>query len=539
MVALEEEEPEIPNIDPDPSTWVFDILGSYDAFSRFKVPKWIAGYADTQTRYDQIGYYDNISRMKPDMSRFRDPANEPQEPENEYTEDNPPMIFTDPDTDSVPAPAPPSLVPKVKMTPPREFKSGQDAEVWLDTVDKYFQFTYPGVKDKDLITVFLTLIQNNDRHYFQVLAQQPSATYEMVRQTFLRQFGNPHKRSVAKKHLMALSQGTQTFADYLRTFTSLASLAAVDLNDVLIKDRFVTSMDPDLRRQFQLRFLTEEQRNNLSWQETTQILLDLNYVIHSKQSETLHYRGQKEQLSGGPAKKDKGKGRGQKPYDRSNRNRNQNQSGSQNSNQNRNKGKGGKGKGNGKGRSQNPQSCNRCGRVGHIEKDCYSTKTPDGKEIKGKPPAQSPFQNRRQQQQNQGAKDGSGKLINTINTLVKELKNQHSINAAVATPVPASAPAPQGNSQGTAQEEEEEGEEDSFSSEEEEEIFIVEKLGPIKWLNGGWVTHRKGSLRLIQAAWIIGADNRNKCLDWFSGACHEILLPRPLNQCCFHAFQVL
>ncbi|KAK3242802.1 hypothetical protein CYMTET_47524 [Cymbomonas tetramitiformis] len=153
----------------------------------------------------------------------------------------------------------------------------------------------------------------------------------------------------------------------------------------------------------------------------------------------------------GPAKKDKDKGRGQKPYDRSNRNRNQNQSGSQNSNQNRSKGKGGKGKGKGKGKSQNPQSCNRCGRVGHIEKDCYSTKTPDGKEIKGKPPAKSPFQNRRQQQQNQGAKDGSGKLINTINTLVKELKNQHSINAAVATPVPASAPAPQGNSQGTAQ----------------------------------------------------------------------------------------
>ncbi|KAK3251531.1 hypothetical protein CYMTET_39131 [Cymbomonas tetramitiformis] len=210
-------------------------------------------------------------------------------------------------------------------------------------------------------------------------------------------------------------------------------------------------MDSDLRRQFQLRFLTEQERNNLSWQETTQILLDLNYVIHSKQSETLHYRGQREQSSGGPVKKDKDKGRGQKPYDRSNRNRNQNQSGSQNSNQNRSKGKGGKGKGKGKGKSQNPQTCNRCGRVGHIEKDCYSTKTPDGKDIKGKPPAQSPFQNRRQQQQNQGAKDGSGKLINTINTLVKELKSQHSINAAVATPAPASAPAPQGNSQGTAQ----------------------------------------------------------------------------------------
>ncbi|KAK3288596.1 hypothetical protein CYMTET_3932 [Cymbomonas tetramitiformis] len=387
------------------------------------------------------------------MSRYKDPANEPQAPEAEYTEDSPPMVFVDPDADSVPAPAPPpSLVPKVKMTPPREFKSGQDAEVWLDTVDRYFQFTYPDVNDKDLITVFLTLIQNNDRHYFQVLAKQPYTTYAMVRQTFLRQFGNPHKRSVAKKHLMALTQGTQTFADYLRTFTSLASLAAVDLNDVLIKDRFVTSMDPDLRRQFQLRYLTEEQRNNLSWQETTQVLLDLNYVIHSKQSETLHYRGQKEQSSGGPAKKEKDRGRGQKPYDRFNRNRNQNQSGSQNSNQNRNKGKGGKGKGKGKGKSQNDKTCNRCGRPGHIEKDCFATRTNDGKEIKGKPPAQSPYQNRRQQQQNQGAKDGSGKLINTINTLVKELKSQHSINAAVATPAPVpSAPAPQGNSQGTAQ----------------------------------------------------------------------------------------
>ena len=89
------------------------------------------------------------------------------------------MVFVDPDADSVPAPAPPappSLVPKVKMTPPREFKSGQDAEVWLDTVDRYFQFTYPGVNDKDLITVFLTLIQNNDRHYFQILAA--SMTYQ-------------------------------------------------------------------------------------------------------------------------------------------------------------------------------------------------------------------------------------------------------------------------------------------------------------------------------------------------------------------------
>ncbi|KAK3287116.1 hypothetical protein CYMTET_5345 [Cymbomonas tetramitiformis] len=452
MVVFEEEEPEIPAINPDPSTWFFDILGSYDSFSRFKVPKWIAGYDNTQTRFDQIGYFDNISRMRPDMSRYRDPANEPKEPETEYTEDNPPIVFTDPDDDSVPAPAPPSLVPKVKMTPPREFKSGQDAEVRLDTVDRYFQFTYPGVKDKDLITVFPTLIQTNDRHYFQVVAQQPDATYEMVRRIFLSQFGNPHKRSVAKKHLMALHQGNQTFSDYLRTFTSLAALAAVDLNDVLIKDRFVSSMDPDLRRQFQLRFLTEQERNNLSWQETTQILLDLNYVVHSKQSETLHYRGQKEQSSGGPVKKDKDRGRGKKPYDKSNRNWNQNQSGSQNSNQNRSKGKGGKGKGKGKGKSQNPsQPCQRCGRTNHVTKDCFSTKTPDGKDIKGKPPAQNPF--RRQQQQNQGAKDGSGKLINTINTLVKELKSQHSINAAVATPAPApaSAPAPQGNSQGTAQ----------------------------------------------------------------------------------------
>ncbi|KAK3286468.1 hypothetical protein CYMTET_5970 [Cymbomonas tetramitiformis] len=81
------------------------------------------------------------------MSRYKDPANEPQAPEAEYTADSPPMVFVDPDADSVPAPAPPappSLVPKVKMAPPREFKTGQDAEVWLDTVDRYFQFTYPG-----------------------------------------------------------------------------------------------------------------------------------------------------------------------------------------------------------------------------------------------------------------------------------------------------------------------------------------------------------------------------------------------------------
>ncbi|KAK3284527.1 hypothetical protein CYMTET_7823 [Cymbomonas tetramitiformis] len=160
----------------------------------------------------------------------------------------------------------------------------------------------------------------------------------------------------------------------------------------------------------------------------------------------------KEQSSGGPVKKDKDKGRGRKPYDKSNRNWNQSQNGNQNSNanQNRSKGKGGKGKGKGKGKAQNPsQPCQRCGRTNHATKDCFSTKTPDGKAIQGKPPAQNPF--RRQQQQNQGAKNESGKLINTINTPVKELKSQHNINAAVATPAPASAPAPQGNSQGTAQ----------------------------------------------------------------------------------------
>ncbi|KAK3277211.1 hypothetical protein CYMTET_14769 [Cymbomonas tetramitiformis] len=174
----EAEDSDIPAINADPSTWFFDILGSYDAYSRFKIPKWLVGYDNTQTRFDQIGYFDGISRMKPDMSRYRDSENEPKQPDDEYTADNPPMVFTYPDADPIPAPAPPSLVPKVKMTPPKEFKSGMDAEVWLETVDRYFQFTYPGVPDKDLITVFLTLIQNNDRHYFQVVANQPDVTYE-------------------------------------------------------------------------------------------------------------------------------------------------------------------------------------------------------------------------------------------------------------------------------------------------------------------------------------------------------------------------
>ena len=96
MVTIEDQDHEIPGINPDQTTWFFDILGSYDEYSRFKVPKWIAGYGDTLIRYDHIGYYDNVSRMKPDMSRYRDPENEPQAPETEYSEDNPPLVFVDP-----------------------------------------------------------------------------------------------------------------------------------------------------------------------------------------------------------------------------------------------------------------------------------------------------------------------------------------------------------------------------------------------------------------------------------------------------------
>ncbi|KAK3235779.1 hypothetical protein CYMTET_54043 [Cymbomonas tetramitiformis] len=379
------------------------------------------------------------------MSRYRDPETEPKEPDEDYSEDNPPPAFTDPDDGQATAALiPAAIVPKVKMNPPKEYKVGQDAEVWMETVDRYFQFTYPGAPDKDLITVFLTFIQNNDRHYFHVVAKTPDATYEDVMNTFLRQFGNPHKRSVAKKHLMALQQGNQTFADYLRTFTSLTSLASVDLDDVLIKDIFVSNMESDLRKQFNLRFLTEDERNNLK------VLLDLNYVVHSKQAETLHYRGQKEQ-SGGPARKDKDKGRGNTPYDRANQNQgNQNQNANHNSQKNKGKGKG---KRKGKGSASSPsQPCQRRGRTNHVTKDCFSTKTPEGKPIKGNPPAQNPYKGQ-QQQNNQGGKSESNKLLKTVNTLVKELQNQQSINAAVAAPAPApaSAPAPQGNSPGTGQ----------------------------------------------------------------------------------------
>jgi len=83
--------------------------------------------------------------------------------------------------------------------------------------------------------------------------------------------------------------------------------------------------------------------------------------------------------------------------------------------------------------------------------------------IRGNPPAQNPLyprggqQQQQQQRNNQGGKGGgkgeSDKLLKTVNTLVKEIQKQQSINAAVVQPAPAPAalPAPQGNSQGTAQ----------------------------------------------------------------------------------------
>ena len=258
------------------------------------------------------------------MGRFRDPDAEPAIPAVPYSQDYAPPIISDPDDSHVSTPSaisvPSALVPKVKMNTPKEFRVGQDAEVWLETVDRYFEFTYPGASDKDLVTVFLTFLQNNDRHFFQVVAKSPTVTFADVRITFLRQFGNPHKQSVAKRHLMTLEQGSKPFAEYLRTFTSLASLAAVSLEDILVKDRLITNMDPSLGQQFFLRHLTEEERNSLSWSNTTKILLDLNYVVYSKQSETLYYKGQKEQ-SGGPVRKEKDfRGRENKPYDRSNQN---------------------------------------------------------------------------------------------------------------------------------------------------------------------------------------------------------------------------
>ncbi|KAK3283153.1 hypothetical protein CYMTET_9137 [Cymbomonas tetramitiformis] len=83
------------------------------------------------------------------MSRYRDPETEPKEPDEDYTEDNPPPAFTDPDDGQATAALiPAAIVPKVKMNPPKEYKVGQDAEVWIETVDRYFQFTYPGTSDE-------------------------------------------------------------------------------------------------------------------------------------------------------------------------------------------------------------------------------------------------------------------------------------------------------------------------------------------------------------------------------------------------------
>ncbi|KAK3240857.1 hypothetical protein CYMTET_49336 [Cymbomonas tetramitiformis] len=97
----------------------------------------------------RIGYFDAISRMKTGMSRYRDPETEPKEPDEDYSEDNPPPAFTDPDDGQANAAIiPAAIVPKVKMNPPKGYKVGQDAEVWMDTVDKYFQFTYPGTCDE-------------------------------------------------------------------------------------------------------------------------------------------------------------------------------------------------------------------------------------------------------------------------------------------------------------------------------------------------------------------------------------------------------
>ena len=76
------------------------------------------------------------------------------------------------------------------------------------------------------------------------------------------------------------------------------------------------------------------------------------------------------------------------------------------------------------------------------------------KPIKGNPPAQNPFYQKggqQQQQYNQGGRSETNKLLKTVNTLVNEIKNQQSINAAIAQPAPAADAAPQGNSQGIAQ----------------------------------------------------------------------------------------
>ena len=70
----------IPDVDADPRTWFFDLLGTYDQYSRLQNPRWLAGVSDTQVRYDSIGYFDTVSRLKPDMGRFRDPDSEPAIP---------------------------------------------------------------------------------------------------------------------------------------------------------------------------------------------------------------------------------------------------------------------------------------------------------------------------------------------------------------------------------------------------------------------------------------------------------------------------
>ena len=118
----------IPDVDVDPRTWFFDLLGTYDQYGRFKNPRWLAGVSDTQVRYDLIGYFDTVSRLKPDMGRFRDPDSESAIPDVLYSQDYAPPIISDPDDSHISTSLVPSaLVPKVKMNTPKEFRVGQDA----------------------------------------------------------------------------------------------------------------------------------------------------------------------------------------------------------------------------------------------------------------------------------------------------------------------------------------------------------------------------------------------------------------------------